>query len=343
MNLIGAIISASIILATNPVVAEQSSFSSQNHKLDRTISTAPSNLKAGINRVEFLSEGEKMVGNLYLPSSYKLGDKLPVAIVTGSWTTVKEQMSGLYAQKLSEQGYAVLTFDFRNFGESGGKARNFESPANKIADIKNAVTFLRTLKAVDRERIAGLGICASAGYMAIATAQDPRIKTFIAIAPWLHNPNLVQLVYGGESGVNQRLAAAKIAKNKFIQTGEVETVPAISTTNSQAAMFGDFDYYLNPKRGAIPQWSNGFAVMSWAEWLTFNAMPQAKNIKVPTLFIHSENAAIPDGAKQFFAAIPTAKKQIIWLPKATQFDFYDQLPVVNQSISLTVKHLKASL
>jgi uncharacterized protein len=31
-------------------------------------------------------------------------------------------------------------------------------------------------------------------------------------------------------------------------------VPAISTTDKEAAMFGNFNYYLNPKRGAIKEW-----------------------------------------------------------------------------------------
>jgi dienelactone hydrolase len=90
--------------------------------------------------------------------------------------TIKEQMPAIYAQKLADRGFAAFAFDFRSWGESGGKLRNFESPTVKIADIKSAVSFLQTVDAVDSNRIAGLGICASAGYMAVATAEDPRIK-----------------------------------------------------------------------------------------------------------------------------------------------------------------------
>jgi hypothetical protein len=301
------------------------------------------NLKPGINRVTFQSEGETLVGNLYLPANYKAGDKLPTAIVAGSWTTVKEQMAGLYAHKLAEQGYAALAFDFRFYGESGGKPRNFESPSAKIADIKNAVTFLQTVDAVDPNRIVGLGICASAGYMAVATSEDSRIKSFIAVAPWIHDAQIVNTMYGGAAAVKQKIATAKAAETKFEQTGKADYVPAISTTDKQAAMYGDFDYYLNPKRGAIPQWGNQFAVMSWADWLTFSAMPQAKKIKVPTLFVHSEKAAIPEGARQFFAAIPGKRKEIVWLPNATQFDFYDREPIVDRAVTLTVNYLKEAL
>ncbi|MGL4622836.1 hypothetical protein [Chroococcidiopsis sp.] len=150
-------------------------------------------------------------------------------------------------------------------------------------------------------------------------------------------------MYGGEAAVQQKIASAKAAATKFERTGKADYVPAISRSNKQAAMYGDFDYYLNPKRGAIPQWDNQFAVMSWADWLTFSAMPQAEKIKVPTLFVHSEKAAIPDGARQFFAAIPKKNKQIIWLPNITQFDFYDREPTVDRAVTLTVNYLRQAL
>ncbi|MFM7603547.1 MAG: alpha/beta hydrolase [Pseudanabaena sp.] len=302
-----------------------------------------SSLQPGINRVTFQSEGEILVGNLYLPANYKSGDKLPTVIVTGAWMTIKEQMPDIYAQGLADRGYAAFTFDFRSWGESGGKLRNFESPTVKIADIKNAVSFLQTVNAVDSNRIAGLGICASAGYMAVATAEDSRIKSLITVAPWIHDPEIVNAVYGGEPAVQKLIATGRAASAEFNQTGQADYVLATSKTDKTAVMYGDLDYYQNPKRGAIPQWSNQFAVASWAEWLTFNPMPVAKQIKVPTLFIHSEKAAIPQGARQFFAAIPTQNKQMNWLSDRTQFDFYDQDQTVNESVSLIVDRLNSTL
>jgi uncharacterized protein len=300
-------------------------------------------LQPGINRVTFQSEGETLVGNLYLPASYKPGDKLPTAIVTGAWMTIKEQMPGVYAQKLADRGFAALAFDFRSWGESGGKLRSLESPTVKIADIKNAVSFLQTVDAVDANRIAGLGICASAGYMAVATAEDSRIKSLITVAPWIHDPQIVETVYGGKSTVQNLIATGRSAATRFNQTDTADYVLATSKTDKTAVMYGDIDYYQNPNRGAIPQWSNQFAIASWAEWLTFNPMPIAKQIKVPTLFIHSEKAAIPDGARQFFAAIPVQNKQMDWLPDRTQFDFYDQEQTVNQSVALIADRLNSTL
>jgi len=53
-----------------------------------------------MDTVNFQSEGETLIGNLFLPNSSTPGEKLPAVIVGGSWITVKEQMSKLYAERL---------------------------------------------------------------------------------------------------------------------------------------------------------------------------------------------------------------------------------------------------
>jgi uncharacterized protein len=333
------VLGSAAALTADAVYAQPTRAQNPNSKMLSSRST----LQPGINRVTFQSQGETLVGNLYLPATYKSGDKLPAVIVTGAWMTIKEQMPGVYAQKLADRGFAAFAFDFRSWGESGGKLRSFESPTVKIADIKSAVSFLQTVNAIDANRIAGLGICASAGYMAVATAEDSRIKSLVTVAPWIHDPQIVETVYGGKSTVQKLIATGRAAETKFKQTGKADYVLATSKTDKTAVMYGDIDYYQNPQRGAIPQWANQFAVASWAEWLTFNPMPVAKQIKVPTLFIHSEKAAIPDGARQFFAAIPSQKKQMDWLRDRTQFDFYDQTATVNQSVSLIANYLQSAL
>jgi uncharacterized protein len=296
----------------------------------------------GINRVTFDSEGTTLVGNLYLPATYKPGDQLPTVIVSGSWTTVKEQMAGDYAKLLADQGFAAFAFDSRSFGESGGELRAFESPTHKIADFKNAITFLQTVEAVDADRIAGMGICAGAGYVTTVAATDARLKSLITVAPWIHDPAIVNQVYGGEANVQKMIKTGRAAADKFAKTGKADYLLATSKTDKTAVMFGDIDYYQNPQRGAIPQWDNRFAVATWAEWLTFNPMAQASQVNVPTLFIHSEKGAIPQGARQFFAAVPGEKK-FVWMNDYQQFDFYDQPSAMAKSVNLIAEHLKTSM
>lgn len=296
------------------------------------------NQAPNIERVEFLSDGEKVVGNLYLPENFDRTKQYPAVVVSGSWTTVKEQMSGLYAQKLSQQGFIALAFDFRNFGESEGKIPFYENPKQKVVDIKNAVSFLQSNASINHDKIGALGICAGTMYTLIAATEDDRIKSVVTAASWLHDAEAVKMFYGGEEGVSNKIEQAQRAKRHYLTTGEIEYIPSISTTDEKAAMFGPYDYYLNPERGAVPQWSDDkFAVMTWEDWLTLDPMPTAKALTTPTLMIHSDGAVLPDYTKAYFENIASKEKALHWMETDLespfhQFSFYDQPEEVNQSV-----------
>lgn len=294
----------------------------------------------GTKKVTFISEGKKLAGNLYYPSNFEANKKYAAIIVVGSWTTVKEQMAEIYAKKLANKGYVALAFDFRNYGESEGDIRFYESPKMKIKDIKNAVTYLQTLKIIDKNKIGAFAVCAGAGYVLKAASGDKRIKAITTAAAWLHDNEAVKMFYGGEKGVKSKIKAAKIAKANYKKTGKIDYIPTISTTDKSAAMFGPYDYYLNPKRGAIRQWSaDKFAVMSWEDWLKFNPMPSAAKLTTPTLMIHSDGAVLPVYTKKYFKQIKTKNKKLHWIKSGKQspfeqFDFYDNTKKVNLSIEL---------
>ena len=293
-----------------------------------------------VEKISFDSEGIKLVGNLYYPKNFDNRKKYPAVVVSGSWTTVKEQMAGLYAKKFAEKDFIALAFDFRNFGESGGEPRFYESPALKKEDVKNAVTYLQSLSEVSADKIAAFGVCAGAMYTLMAASEDNRIKSVATAASWLHDDEAVKLFYGGKEGVDQKIEAARKAKEKYAETKEVDYVPTISETDKSAAMYGPYDYYLNPKRGAIKEWSaDKFAVMSWEDWLKTNPMTTAEKLSTPTLMIHSDGAVLPDYTKKYFEQINTSKKKLHWIkstvkPPFEQFDFYDNEEKVNLSVDL---------
>lgn len=291
-------------------------------------------------RVQFDSAGTALVGNLYLPAD-PTGSAQPAVVVAGTWTSVKEQMANRYAEKLAQHGLIALSFDFTGYGESGGQPRDYESPELKAHDIHHAVTYLTEHPRVDADRIAALGVCASAGYTAVNAVTDPRVKALALIAPWLHNAAIVRDIYGGDEGVAQRVQAGQQARRRYEQTGDVDYVPAVSADDPLAAMPYHIDFYEDPARGAIPQWSNRFAVMAWPGWLTFDAITTATRLHTPTLVVHSEDAAVPQGAHEFidtFAGDITT----IWTD-GSQFDFYDQNPTVDAAITHAVDHFTRHL
>jgi hypothetical protein len=292
-------------------------------------------------RVVFESNGQRLVGDLYLPDGHKAGDRLPAIVVTGAWTTVKEQMAGRYAAEMADRGYAALSFDFTGWGQSEGARRQLESPAVKTADILAAARYLATRPEVDPGRIGGLGICASAGYMADAVARSPHLRSLALVAPWLHDRGIVNDVYGGESGVGALLRASRDAEARFERSGELVTVPAASTSDKSAVM-RQAPYYTDPGRGLIPEYVNRFNLASWEPWLTYDAVRVAARIEEPVAMIHSEAAAIPQGARKFYAMLKSPKTEL-WLDKVGQLDFYDRDEPVRISADAVAAHFSKTL
>ncbi|OSY88296.1 alpha/beta hydrolase [Tenacibaculum holothuriorum] len=291
-----------------------------------------------MKKVNFKSEGLNLVGNLYYPPNFQKDQQYPVIVCSGSWTTVKEQMGGLYAKRFSEKGFITLAFDFRNYGESEGFPRVWENPTMKIQDIQNAIAYLKKLPEVDANNTGVFGVCTGAMYALIAASEDPAIKAVATTASWLHDEEAVKLFYGGEAGVKKRKLAAQAAKKKYAETGEFTYIKTISTTDDIAAMFGEFDYYLNPNRGAISQWNaNQFAVATWEDWLNLDPFPSAARLDKPLLMIHSNGCVLPAYTKKYFEAVPSKDKELIWVTTDVvspmhQFAFYDQEKEVNLTV-----------
>lgn len=68
--------------------------------------------------------------------------KYPAVVVAHPNGGVKEQVAGLYAQRLAEQGYITITADAAYQGASGGLPRNVDKPAYRIEDIHGMADFI---------------------------------------------------------------------------------------------------------------------------------------------------------------------------------------------------------
>ncbi|NER05981.1 MAG: alpha/beta hydrolase, partial [Okeania sp. SIO3C4] len=204
-----------------------------------------------------------------------------------------------------------------------------------------AANYLTTLPEVDASRIAGLGICASAGYMVDAAVQSDDIQAIALVAPWLHNQEIVNQVYGGEESVQKLIETSRQAEAKYETTGKLSLIPAASTTDENALMY-QAPYYTEENRGMIPEYVNEFNLASWEGWLTYDGIANADNLTKPVLIIHSETAAIPQGAKEFYHRLSGEKNQL-WLEDTTQSDFYDSPETVTTTSDAVAKHFEQTL
>ncbi|WP_439681299.1 alpha/beta hydrolase [Embleya sp. MST-111070] len=293
-------------------------------------------------QVGFDGDGAKLAGHLFLPdaATEEVGPVQGV-VVAGTWTSVKEQMADRYAEELARRGFAALSFDFAGYGASGGEPRDVESARLKVRDLRAAVDFLAGHPSVADGGLGMLGVCAGAMYVSACAVEDSRVASLALVAPWLHDRRLCEDTYGGPEGVANRKAAAAEARRRYEETGEVAYVPAVGAHDCDAAMPFDIDFYLDPQRGGVPQWSNRFAVMAWTEWLGLDAIAIASRVTVPVLLVHSEDAAIPDGARRFHDRL-AGPRSLLWT-EGVQFDFYDRSPQVDTAVDAAAEHFARTL
>ena len=74
-----------------------------------------------IKKVEFYSEGCLIKANLYLPDPISENEKLPAIVLCHGFAGIKELLLPAYGERFAQNGFIVLAFDYRGFGESEGE------------------------------------------------------------------------------------------------------------------------------------------------------------------------------------------------------------------------------
>ncbi len=282
----------------------------------------------------------KVVGSLFRPQNSKEEEvSLPAILVAGAMTGVKEQVAGQYAESIAKDGYVTLALDHRHFGESEGEPRQHEDPAKKLEDFKNAISFISSLKGIDRERIGACGISMGGGYMLQLAAFDRRIKAVSIVASGL-NPADTLLEMLGKEGFVNFLKEFNNARKRHYDTGEVQYIPAVATDNKPAAMIGDepFEYY-GTSRAWSPGWVNRYTTESIENLMSYNAIPYVRHVSpTPLLIVHGKNDkyCLPKFAQEVYD-LADEPKEILWLDTSNHIDLYDNEKYVGPAISKIVE------
>ncbi|MEU4577206.1 alpha/beta hydrolase [Nonomuraea sp. NPDC023979] len=289
-------------------------------------------------RVEFAVDGVVLAGDLRVPGG---PGPHPALVFTGPFTGVRDQVTGLYAERLTAEGFVTLAFDHRNWGESGGEPRCHEDPQGKLHDLRAAVSFLRARPEVDAGRIGAVGICLGGGYALKFAAFDPRVKAFAGIAGAYNNP------YAMRSGMDYAAVLASFAEvlERQDQGGPVAYLPAVAE-EGEAAMPGDEPYaYYGTDRSASPHWDNRVTRASVRELVTMDNMMGADFLSPrPALIVHSvvDRFCSPEGAEEAYKRLDEPKR-LVWIDAKQHVDLYDREPYVTQAVEATAGFLREHL
>lgn len=293
-------------------------------------------------------DGIRLAANLYLPAGYQPNQSYPAIIVAHPNGGVKEQVSGLFAQKLAEHGYITLAFDAAYQGASEGLPRQTDLPANRVEDIHAGLDFLLSVDGVDASRTGALGICGGGGYTLQTAKSDKRIKAVATVS--MFNTGRVRrngFKDGDKAGIHQRLVAASTARKKYVQTGQVDYIGQylagpVHLTKEQleqipAGLYRDgVEYYGDTHYH--PNAQSRYTTMSLMGLMTFDVENQANLLDQPLLMVAGDISDTRYMTDDFFKkATGTDDKQVVYIKGANHIETYWKPEFVKEEAAALIK------
>lgn len=301
--------------------------------------------KVNIHPVTYKINNINIAANVYTPPNYNPTNKYPAVVIAHPNGGVKEQVAGLYAQKLAEQGYITITADAAYQGGSGGFPRNVDKPANRIEDIHAMADFISQYKGVDNQNIGLLGICGGGGYSLSTAQSDKRFKSVATLS--MFNSGIVRKNGYMNSALNtiqDRLNQAAAARAQAAAGGEVVYIGDVKAfpTDEQIAKM-PFDLYREGtiyygKTYAHPNSSGKYTAGSLMDLMIYDASANMDLIQQPLLMIAGSKADSKYMTDEAFAKATNAKnKELFLIEGATHIETYWKSEYVNQAVDKLVK------
>ncbi|AKF39156.1 alpha/beta hydrolase [Yersinia enterocolitica] len=295
--------------------------------------------KVNIHLVKYDLHGIQIAANVYTPANYDPAKKYPAVVVAHPNGGVKEQVAGLYAQRLAEHGYITITADAAYQGASGGMPRNVDKPANRIEDIHGMADYISQYPGVDTTRIGLLGICGGGGYSLKAAQTDKRFKALATLS--MFDSGLVRRNGYQDSQlstIQERLKQASDARAKEVATGEITYTGDAQLTDEQIAKLPfdlyrqGFEYY--GKTHAHPNSTFRYTLSSLLDLMSFDAQSNMDLINQPLLMIAGTKADSRYMTESAFKkATGTQNKELFLIDGATHIETYWVPRYVDQAMS----------
>lgn len=232
------------------------------------------------------SQGVRLAGDIYSPSSMAEDETLPGILLVPGWGGNKENLGKNYAPYFAEAGFIVLAFDFKGWGESDGPLlasgklqpseelvesavsashiRKIVNPFSMSADVRAALHYLGGEPNVMPDNLGIWGTSMGGALALVSATSDGRIKAYVnQMGPVNYPYNLKQL-----PAALMRQAETRVAR------GEMPPYPGPESK-------GD------PRLRGYPD---------WATLKRFEPLADLNQLEAATLIIDAEDETLFDPA-----------------------------------------------
>jgi uncharacterized protein len=294
--------------------------------------------------ITFRSDGIDLSGWLYVPETSIGSGPWPTIVMANAFTAVKEIYLSNYAERFAAAGMAVLAFDYRNFGGSGGEPRNQLFPHEQLDDLRNAITWLRRQPEIDPELLGAWGVSLGGGHVMFLAAFDKRIKAVVAMIPAINQWEnfLVSMPREAFFGLLGTLTQDREARYGSDRLNYLTLV----APSGQGGLMPDeaYQFYTRVQQTIAPRWENRLTVESMEKFVSYDPTGPIHLISpTPLLMIVAEQDQIisPSLARSAFERALEPKRSIS-LP-CTHTAIYNTEPFLSQAAAAAIGWFRDNL
>jgi uncharacterized protein len=222
----------------------------------------------------------------------------PVIIMTHGFSALKEHFLAKFAEFFAAQGFCVLVYDNRNFGDSDGEPRFEVDPYLQVMDLQDAITFVQQLPEVLPDNIGLWGTSFSGGHVLQVAAMDKRVTAIVAQVPFVRGHHAALKKNRPELWdiIQKKYAADRRARAQGLAP---LLTPVVTRDPEKSAVMKQPDAYEFFTR--IPKWENKVTLKSLENAGEYAPIACVAQIAIPVLFIVAEHDTVCPSAWGFEA------------------------------------------
>ena len=133
-----------------------------------------------VEEIRFRANGVELAGCLLRPAGR---GPHPLVVLSHGFSATLAMGLLDYARVFCEAGLGCLAYEHRNFGASGGEPRHEIDPWQQVGDLRDAISYVRTLSGIDPARIGLWGTSYAGGHALVVAALDRRVRCVVSQVP----------------------------------------------------------------------------------------------------------------------------------------------------------------